>query len=303
VVGDARRAAEAAVRTHAALALALAALAAGCARADAVAVAGERPSRIVCVGGAVCEAALALGAGDRLIARDRSSTFPEAVTRLPEIGYQRTLTAEPILALSPDLVVASFEAGPPATIAQLRAAGLRVALMSSAMSPETAADRVAAVGAAIGERAAGERMARALADDARTASERARARLASGGGPPPRVLFVYARGAGAAMVSGRGTAADAMLELVGAANAITAFDGFRPLSPEVLIASAPDVVLVPAGGLDALGGEAALLALPGMAETPAGRARRIVALDDLLLLGFGPRLPAALDALAAGLGG
>jgi len=88
------------------------------------------------------------------------------------------------------------------------------------------------------------------------------------------------------------------VELAGGRNAVPGFAGYKPLSAEVLIAAAPEVIVVPARGLATLGGEAGLLALPGVADTPAGRARRIVAFDDLLLLGFGPRLGPAIDELA-----
>jgi len=45
-------------------------------------------------------------------------------------------------------------------------------------------------------------------------------------------------------------------------------------------------------------GTANLLNAPGLAQTPAGRAQRVVALDALLLLGFGPRLTQAVASLA-----
>jgi iron complex transport system substrate-binding protein len=45
------------------------------------------------------------------------------------------------------------------------------------------------------------------------------------------------------------------------------------------------------------------LRLPGLALTPAGRARRVVALDAMFMLGFGPRLPQAVLALHGALRG
>lgn len=248
--------------------------------------------RIVTVGGAVTETVFALGGGAHVVAVDTSSVYPPEATALPQVGYQRTLAAEHVLAMTPDLVVASAEAGPPAALAQLRAAGVRVVLVPVAMTPEAAATRIAEVGAAIG---AGE-AAKALA--AKVARE-ARAAVRAGG---PSAVLIYARGAGTAMVAGNDTTGAAMLALAGAHTPAT-FTGYKPLSPEVLVAAAPEVIVVPSRGLDSLGGEAGLLALPGVAETPAGKARRIVAMDDLLLLGFGPRLATAIDELARKLRG
>ena len=61
-------------------------------------------SRVITLGGPVTEIVYALGAGKSVIATDVSSYYPEAVTKLPKIGYQRTLTAEGIISLKPSLV-------------------------------------------------------------------------------------------------------------------------------------------------------------------------------------------------------
>jgi iron complex transport system substrate-binding protein len=246
--------------------------------------------RIVTAGGAITETVFALGAGARVVGVDTSSLYPPEVSKLPRVGYQRTLSAEGILALAPDLVVLSDEAGPPAVIEQLRRTGVRVMQTSGAKTIEEAAARITAIGAALDLPAA------ALATQVRREAHAARARVPDGG---PSFVLVYARGAGTLMVAGEGAQGVAMVELAGGRNAVTGFSGFKPLSAEVLIAAAPEVIVVPSRGLATLGGEAGLLALPGVADTPAGRARRIVAFDDLLLLGFGPRLGPAIDELSS----
>ena len=255
--------------------------------------------RIVSIGGPITETVFALGEGARVVAVDTSSVYPPEVTHLPQIGYQRTLSAESVLALAPDLVLASADAGPPAALAQLRAAGVAVEVMPAAMTPDAAARRIEAIGAALRTNP----LAIELADQLRRATRAAHERHATA---PPRVLnavLVYARGAGTTMVAGSDTPGAAMLELAGAHNAAAGFSGFKPLSAEVLVQSAPDVIVIPTRGLATLGGERGLLALPGVAETPAGRARRFVAMDDLLLLGFGPRLGAAIDELSSRMAG
>jgi iron complex transport system substrate-binding protein len=94
-----------------------------------------------------------------------------------------------------------------------------------------------------------------------------------------------------------------MLQLAGASNVMSGFDGYRPLTPEAVIAAAPDIVLATDQGVLEAGGIDGLLAMPGLGLTPAGRQRRVVAMDALLLLGFGPRLPQAVATLADGLHG
>lgn len=269
-----------------------------CARAsDEAAGAAPGGRRIVAIGGAVTETVYALGAGDRVVAVDTSSVYPEAATKLPQVGYQRALAAEPILALEPDLVLASSDAGPASTLDQLRAAGVKVVVTAPASTAATAGDRVEVIADALGDQAHGRALAAALEQASDAAIQRAATKAR------PRVLFVYARGGGTLMVSGRGTPADAMLALAGADNVIDDFDGYKPLSAEVVVAAAPDVILLPSRGLDSVGGVDGVLAMPGIPVTPAGKARRIVGFDDLLLLGFGPRLAEAIDGLAKVLGG
>ncbi len=246
--------------------------------------------RIVAIGGAVTETLFALGLGAQVVAVDTSSSFPEAVHALPRIGYQRTLAAETVLAFRPTLVLASHEAGPPAALAQLRSAGVRVEVLPEVGDARSAAERVRQLGELVGKRAAAAALARPLDE------------LVPRRGPTsPRVLFLFARGGGAAMVAGDRSPAATMIELAGGVNAVRGFSGYKPLSGEAVLAAAPDVVLVPRRSLTALGGSDALWRLPGLAQTPAGRAARLVQMDDLLLIGFGPRLADAVEQLGRAL--
>lgn len=258
--------------------------------------AAERPARIVTIGGPVTEAVFALGAGGRVVGVDATSTFPPEVAALPEVGYLRALAAEGILALDPELVVASADAGPPATLDTLRAAGVRVELLPPVDSVVGAANRIRSIGRSLGEPGPADALAdRVEADGAAAVAAAAR--------PSGRVLYLYARGAGAPMVGGRDTAIAAMLGLVGATSAVTAWSGYRPLTAEAIVEARPDAIVMPARVHALLGGTAGVLALPGIAETPAGATRRVVALDDQLLVGFGPRLPEAIAALDRALAG
>jgi iron complex transport system substrate-binding protein len=123
--------------------------------------------------------------------------------------------------------------------------------------------------------------------------------LANISGQKPRVLFMYLRGTDVQQVAGKNTAADAMITAAGGINAAAeaGIDGFKPLSPETVVAAQPDVLLVMTKGLESVGGVDGLLAIQGLADTPAGQNRRVVDLDDLYLLGMGPRTAQALNDL------
>jgi iron complex transport system substrate-binding protein len=267
-------------------------LAAACGGKRAEPAGGDR--RIVAIGGSVTEIVYALGAGGDVVGADLASVYPPDADEVPKIGYSRTLTAEPIAALEPTLVVASDEIGPPATVQQLRDLGLPLTIVPSGPTVEAARTRIAAVATAID--------ADATALLAAFDTDVAAARAAAARTPRMvRAVAVYARGAGTVMVGGRDTASGAILDLAGAENAAAGSTGYAPWTAEAIVDAAPEVIVIPTRSLAALGGEAALWALPGVAQTPAGAAKRVIVIDDLLLLGFGPRLGEAIRALSAAL--
>lgn len=71
----------------------------------------------------------------------------------------------------------------------------------------------------------------------------------------------------------------------------------RQLNAEGILSLRPTLVLISADGLKGMGGEVSLWKLPGLAQTPAGRNKQVLVIDDMALLGFGPRTPQALMAL------
>jgi len=249
----------------------------------AQAIAAESP-RLVTLGGDITEIVFALGTGSEVVAADTSSVFPPQADTIPKVGYQRQLSAEGVLAQNPTLVLASDDAGPATALTQLRDAGVRLEIVAADDTVDGAVSKIRRVAALLDRQPAGERLITALqAALKRAEAERALAAAA------PRVLFVYARGAGTVSVSGRGTAAAAMIALAGGTNAVNELDGFKPLTAEAAVAAAPDVVLMLSRGVDSLGGAEGVWTQPGLAQTPAARERRLVVMDDLYLLGFGPR--------------
>jgi len=252
--------------------------------------------RMVSVGGAVTETVYALGAQSQLAGVDTTSLFPVDATRLPQVGYARTLSAEGVLALKPQLLLASGEAGPPQVLDQLKRAGVRIEVLDEHYRFDGVLARTARIGQLCGrEREAAQLVARLQQDWA--------ARPKPPAGSAPRVLFVLAHAGGQLRVAGQGTGADAMITLAGARNAFAGVQGYKPLTAEAALQAAPDVILCTDQGVEAQGGADGLLKAPGLALTPAGRARRVVGMEALLLLGFGPRLPQAVAELTGKLHG
>ncbi|KNZ33063.1 MAG: hypothetical protein AD742_08330 [Methylibium sp. NZG] len=259
------------------------------------------PRRIVSVGGALTETLYALGAQADLVGVDTTSLYPEVARSLPSVGYARSLSAEGVLSLRPTLVVASEDAGPPAVLRQLEAARVPLVVLDGDHRFEGVLARTRKLAELSGRVEAGNSLVDRLQREWQATIERV-AKLLAPGKAAPRVLFVLSHSIGQVRVAGGDTGAGAMIRYAGGVNVFAdAFTGYKPLTPEAAIAAAPDVILGTDQGLQAVGGTDGLLRLPGLAQTPAGRARRVVSLEALLLVGFGPRLPQAVAALADGL--
>lgn len=257
-----------------------------------VTVTVDAPQRIIGLGAAPTETILALGLEDVLIAADASSSVVPGIGEKAVLGYHRQVSAEGVLALAPDLVIATEAAGPPTALAQLEAAGVTLVMLSDAPGVAAVEARTRDLGTLLDRKAE----ASAIVDTMKTDLAAARAAAPT---KPTRVIFVYARGAGAMQVSGSGTAADTMIALAGGVNAVDAYEGYKPLTPEAVLTAQPDVLLLTEKGLKSVGGESALRKTPGVAQIPD---LRIVSVEDGLLLSFGPRTGKGVHALATALG-
>ncbi len=271
----------------------LEAIAAACATLLLAAGPARAQRDVVVVGGAITEIVYALGAQDRVAATDTTSVHPAAAANTPKVGYQRSLSTEGVLALKPRIVFAAHEAGPPAALTQIRGAGVEVVSFGQDYSIDGLRARVASVAKALGREAEGRRL------NERIASEWKRVSVRVASDPvKPRVLFILAHAGPTPQGGGEGTTADAIIRLAGGVNAMAGVQGYRPLTAEGIVNAAPDVILITDQGLAAQGGLPSVLDRPGVAMTPAGKARRVVSMEALYLMGFGPRLPQAVDELA-----
>jgi len=102
------------------------------------------------------------------------------------------------------------------------------------------------------------------------------------------------------LIGGPGSGADSLINAIGGTDvgAQTLKNPFNTLTSEALAKANPDLILVMTKGLQSVGGISGLINLPGVAQTNAGKAKRVLSVDDSLLLSFGPRTPALLTVMA-----
>ncbi len=256
----------------------------------------QQPPRIVSVGSSITEIIYDLGAEKLLVGVDTTSLYPEAARKLPQVGYMRALSAEGVLSLKPTLIIATTAAGPAGALDQLKATGIEIMILPDKYDYDSVVTKIAAIGKVTGKIseadsmiARGREAMQSLADRLATAKSH------------PRVLFLLSMSGGAPQAAGRDTAAAGIIKLAGGINAVDGYSGYRPLTPESVIASNADYVLVTRQTVQAMGGRQAILDQPSLNRTPAGKAGKIIEFDTLLLLGFGPRTPEAATELAMAL--
>jgi heme transport system substrate-binding protein len=262
--------------------------------ADGVVASIADTHRIVSLNGDLTEIIFALGAGDRVVGIDLTTTFPEEATTLPDVGLSRTLDAEAVIGLQPSLVIGDTQVEPAASIDRIRAAGIPVVILPAEVTLEGAIRKIASMGTILGL----EDEASGLAAEVQSEIDDARA-LATTATTTPRVAYTYVRGPETLLLFGNGMPTHFMIEAAGGIDAAGEAGVFfaEDLSAERLVIAAPDVLIAPTAGFEILGGLDAYLALPGVGDTPAGAARRVLTYDEALLLGMGPRVGQALHQL------
>jgi len=255
-------------------------------------------SRIAAVGGSVTEIVYALGEEKKLVARDSTSVYPEAAFALPDVGYMRQLSPEGVLSVNPTGLLMLEGSGPKETIDVLKKASVPLIMVPETYDHAGILDKIRVVGLALG-----------VEDKAATLSGQVDADLAAAekltAGIPEkkRVLFILSMQGGKIMAAGAHTAANGIIEMAGAANAVEGYPGYKQLSDEAAILAKPDIILMMDRGGDHNLPDDEIFNHPALASTPAGQNRKLIRMDAAYLLGFGPRTAGAIKDLATALYG
>ena len=254
-------------------------------------------SRIAVAGGSLTEILYYLGEQARIVAVDSTSNFPQQATEFPSVGYVRALSAEGLLSLEPTLVLGEDDMGPPEVLEMVSAAGVPVVQIGETHTASGIVDKVRCVASVLGVSAESTSRIEALVA---TETTLARSSPDDAASAPPKAALLLQFRDGAPIGAGGGTSGDGLLRMAGAANALGAFDGWKPVSMEAMSLAQPDYIIITERGVNAAGGAAEVLAHPAVQLVarawPGDPAERLIVRDGMTMLGFGPRtLGAALE--------
>ncbi|ARO14986.1 HmuT protein [Ketogulonicigenium robustum] len=252
--------------------------------------AASAQDRILSLGSSTTEILFAIGAGDKVVARDSTSTYPAEVESLPDIGYLRALSPEGVLSVNADMIIAEHDAGPVETIDVLKAASIPWISLPAGWSAEQIVANIRTVGEASHHVAEAEALATEVEAQLAAAATAAASVPATA---RKRVMFIISTQGGRVMAAGQNTGGDTIIGMAGAVNAIQGVDGYKPLTDEAIATAAPDVILMMDRGHDLDAANSDLFAIAPLAATPAGQNQAVIRMDGAYLLGFGPRAGAA----------
>lgn len=255
-------------------------------------------SRIIAVdrNGTLGNIVFSLGLGPRVVGRDQSTTFASAASLPVVTGNGHQLNAESVLALNPSVVLVDSETTPPQAVDQIRASNIAVVEFSSTRTIASTDALIRSVATTLGVKPAGEQLV--ARTDAQVAAAKSVVPTPSG---DPTIAFLYIRGPRLVLLTGPGSGADDLIAALGGkdAGAAAGFTGaFTAVTAEALLKANPAVILVMTQGADSVGGVDGVLKLAGVADTDAGRNRRVVQMDETEVLSFGPDVGHVLSALA-----
>lgn len=237
--------------------------------------------RIISLNGAITETLVALGEKENIIAVDVTSTYPEDIkTTAQDLGHTSKISIESIMALKPTIIYATEKDLNDGFKSQLEKTKIRLEVIKQEFSLEGTKTLIKTVAQSLNNENYQPLLDKIDQDLQDLPSFENK----------PKVLFIYARGAATLLVAGDKTPVNSIVNIAGAQNAVTEFEDFKPLTPESLLNSNPDYILMFTTGLQSMGGIDGVLKIDGINKTNAGKNKKVIAMDGLLLSGFGPRV-------------
>ena len=252
----------------------------------------SRDERYVVISPIYNEIIWALGAQDKVVGIDLSTTYPPEVKQVQTVGYHRALSAEGILSLHPTGIIHDNNIGPPQVVQQLQQLNIPMKTFSAKNdSFDGTKALIREMGAYFHKEQRAEELCKTLDDQRAVSLEKVKQYT-----DHPRVAVIhFGRASNVYLVVGKGGGGDGggvsqMVELAGGQMAVENRGMQRMESPEIIAQANPDVILLTNYGYDRLNGSLdQIKALPGVATSNAARNNHIYRIEENVLNYFGPR--------------
>ena len=192
--------------------------------------------RVITIGGCVTETVFALEMGQNVVAVDISSSIPNKVTQLPQVGYIRGISTEGILSMNPDKILTTTEMGPPKVVQQLKDAGINLKIFNAPKNYDDILSLIDDVATFLDVSKKGEQLKSELIELNNQINE---LKL-----DKPKIVFFMSPALGSYNAAGSGTRADYLINYIGGENIFTNdFKRYTKVSKEDIIKYNPDIIL------------------------------------------------------------
>jgi iron complex transport system substrate-binding protein len=252
----------------------------------------SKDARYVVISPIYNEIIWALGAQDKVVGIDLSTTYPPDVKKVQTVGYHRALSAEGILSLHPTAVIHDNNIGPPQVVQQLQQLNIPMKTFTARNdSFDGTKALIREMGAYFHKEARAEELCKTMDEQKAASLEKVKQYT-----DHPRVAVIhFGRASNVYLVVGKGGGGDGggvsqMIELAGGQMAVDNRGMQRMESPEILAQANPDVILMTDYGYDRMNGSMdQIRTLPGVGTSNAAKNNRIYRIEENVLNYFGPR--------------
>lgn len=246
---------------------------------------GVVPQRIVSLAPAITEILYSVGAGNQVVGVTNYCNYPREAGKLPKIGDFAIVDFEKIVALKPDLVIATRDGNPRETVEKIQSLRIPTLVIDSGTFHE-ALDAIAAIGQAAGRLEAARSLSLELKEQWNAIGEKHKRDVR------PTVLLLV--GVDPLVAPGRGSLGDDLIRQAGGANIFAGSQKpYVQTDYETIISLAPEVILQSAMGSETT--EQAQARWSKWSAIPAVRNGRVHVLDPDLINRPGPRTIEALQ--------
>ena len=239
-------------------------------------------SKIVVAGGSITEIVYFLGMEDKLVGVDITSNFPKEAKKLKSIGYLRNLSIEGILSLSPGLVLAEEDIGPPIVVNQLRKTSIDLRIIKEKYDLNGIHNKILCVSKILDA---------SLDDNENYVKFKNKFNLVKKfkKNNSKKILLILMMRGSSPVVAGKNTSGQGFIDMTGHKNSMSDLNGWKPVSSEEIIKKNPDYIIITKRAFKNFSSLDQFLSIPGISSTIAAKKKNIIVKDGMSMLGFGPR--------------